>query len=122
MVWRFLVFTLKSGKRSLMPAPYVKDFLTVFIVLLGFLGFGKRLAAHMSHHDEVKGPDYRRYNFGVVVNNSDYKLYRSRSLGRRGIKNVNKFLKKNSLPLTSWLLDHLCCTLLHNIRQLYCFL
>lgn len=40
-----------------------------------------------------------RYKFGVVVNNSNYQLYRSRGLGKRGLKYVFKIIKKKGLRL-----------------------
>ncbi len=39
------------------------------------------------------------YNFGVVINNSKYQIYRSSSLGSSGIAEVWAYLKKNNLPL-----------------------
>lgn len=39
------------------------------------------------------------YNFGVVINNGQYKIYRSSSLGTSGLNEVWAYLKKNNLPL-----------------------
>lgn len=38
------------------------------------------------------------FNFGIVINNSKYHIYRSSSLGTQGIDDVWNYLKKNNLP------------------------
>lgn len=47
---------------------------------------------------KVYGPAKKRIKFGVVVNNSEYKIYRSAALGRGGLKTLRKHLRKNALP------------------------
>ncbi|MFK7822570.1 MAG: tyrosine-protein phosphatase [Oligoflexales bacterium] len=40
---------------------------------------------------------FRKYNFGVVVNNSRHRLYRSKALGELGTRELFSFLQENNL-------------------------
>jgi len=39
------------------------------------------------------------YNFAVVVNNNNYKIYRSSALGKSGLLDLEKYAAKNNLPM-----------------------
>ena len=44
---------------------------------------------------------YEPLNFGVVINNSNHKLYRSKALGERGVEELFSFMKRSKLELPS---------------------
>ncbi len=44
------------------------------------------------------GPSLKSLNFGVVVNNKNYQIYRSEKLGSAGLKDLKKYLETQSLP------------------------
>ncbi len=44
------------------------------------------------------GPSYPDLNFGVVISNSHYTIYRSEKLGRSGLRKLAVHLQKNNLP------------------------
>ncbi len=39
------------------------------------------------------------FNFAVVVNNANYKIYRSSALGKAGLADLETYLKKNQMPM-----------------------
>ena len=46
----------------------------------------------------IHGPSYQLLNFGVVVKNPTYTIYRSALLGNLGLKNLGNFLDNHNLP------------------------
>lgn len=46
----------------------------------------------------INGPSFKKYNFGIVVKNEDYSIYRSRALGEDGIEDLRKYLIYQNLP------------------------
>lgn len=43
-------------------------------------------------------PSFAAYNFGVVVKNENYQIYRSSALGRKGLLYLKTYLKNKKLP------------------------
>lgn len=44
------------------------------------------------------GPSCRKLNFGVIVNNDHYTIYRSSKLGEEGLRDLKKHLEDENLP------------------------
>ena len=68
----------------------------MYVLLSLSFAFGPNLIAEPVD-DVVHGASDKQYNFGVVVENDNYTIYRSSSLGKLGLKYISKYLDKHDM-------------------------
>jgi hypothetical protein len=68
------------------------------LILLTFSLSFRVLASADDIDDIVHGPSDRLINFGVVIQNDDYTIYRSAHLGKVGMRHLSKYLDRHELP------------------------
>lgn len=71
---------------------------SLYLVMTISLIISKDYSLGQEAQNRVSGPTKKRINFGVVLNNNTYTIYRSAALGKSGLKTLQKHLQKEKLP------------------------
>lgn len=69
----------------------------LLFIVLGLLLLSPKLAAR-ENLNQIEGPTLLHLNFGVVLKNDTFSIYRSAALGSSGLKLLKWYLDSNDLP------------------------